>query len=171
MKYLAFIIIFFFSFNTKSLLAQPHEYSVFSYRLNNAPHCQSLSYELSGLSFLFNKKKNNILNSEEQIEAPSWGVPIPDWVTPYNEYNDNIMVQNILNCLRDKNIINEKCGQNIWSSEKSRKKCLNKIKIHYEKKDKQRLKIEEKCIKKAKDMKTETAFNMMYSNCMKQNNY
>ena len=153
------ILIFLFLFNSKSLLAQPHEYSVFSYRLDNTPHCQSLSYELSGLSVFFHNKKNNSSNSEIEIEAPSWAVPLDEDLS-------------ILNCLFDKNIINEKCGQNIDSSPISnQKKCLNKIKKHYEKKDKQRLKIEEKCIKKAKDMNTESAFKMMYSNCMKQNNY
>ena len=166
MKYLAFIIIFFFSFNTKSLLAQPHDYSVFAYRLDNHSPCSNVSNILVGLHSA-EEVSNMFSDNLEKL-----GIEVPEWAVPFDWTKDDDIVRSILQCLRDNNIIEEKCGKNYWEFEsfKSTKKCFNKIKKHYEKKDKQRLMLEEKCIRKAKDMKTETAFKMMYYNCMKQNN-
>tara|TARA_Y100001970_G_scaffold167059_1_gene204517 strand:+ start:1541 stop:2059 length:519 start_codon:yes stop_codon:yes gene_type:complete len=172
MRYFILIILIYF-FNINLLSAELHKYSNFAYKLDSTQFCQNLSDKLSPLTSIL--KKNNITMPEnlpnniewEPIEAPSWAV--------FDDDPDNAMVLNILNCLADKSIISEKCSKNTWSSKKNREKCLNKISTYYEKKakkeKKKRLAIEEKCIKKAGDMKTESAFKMMYTNCMKQNNY
>jgi hypothetical protein len=169
MRYFILIILIYF-FNINLLSAKPHEYNIFAFKLESESVCPILTNVLLGFysaeegdEIISNAIKNNMKNNE--VPAPSFGVP-------RIYFDDSGIARDILDCLYNKNIIKETCGKNHWELNGHKaKKCLNKIKIFYEKKDKKRLKIQEKCIKKAKDMKTESAFKMMYANCMKQNNY
>jgi hypothetical protein len=165
MRYFILIILIYF-LNINLLSAKPHEYSIFAFKLESEFVCPILTNVLAGFysveegrEIISNAMKNN------EVPAPDFGV-FNLW------FDDSTIARDILDCLNNKNIIKETCGKNHWELNGHKaKKCLNKIKIFYEKKDKKRLKIQEKCIKKAKDMKTESAFKMMYANCMKQNNY
>lgn len=160
-------------FNTNFLLAKTFEYFDLSTRLNSSPFCQSVSFQISPISSIMNNLNINIdidAMKSQLKEVPSLTINNGD-----KDENKDTLVTNILNCLDDKNIIKDNCDKEVWSSAISRNECLENILIYYSNVDKeerfQNLKIEEGCIIMSNKMITDAAFNKMFENCMKQNNY
>ena len=86
--------------------------------------------------------------------------------------NDTIESR-ILHCINDKKVIQDKCDNSVndllFESKSTQKKCLKKLNKYEAKEKKEYDKMVEKCIEKANEMQTESAYKDMLLNCIKQN--